>query len=154
MSRHADTVNLWLSSLAEAAGIESLELNDQGVCAFQFGDRVTLCLELPDDSDVLHLYSPICPVPGFGQTLLFRRLLEWNLLGLGTRGASFGIDRNTNQVLLSVSLLMADTSVDRFLNVIGNFAETCERFADELNVPPESDDLEAELSDRKTVILP
>jgi len=129
-----DAVNGWLAELAEAAGIDSLELNPQGVAAVRFGDRVEIVFEAPENAAALHLYCPICDVPADpkAEAALYRRLLELNLFGLETRGASFAIDRDSNRVLLCYAMPLENADHMTFQNTVGNFAEVCERFCNEL----------------------
>ncbi|THF58094.1 CesT family type III secretion system chaperone [Pseudothauera rhizosphaerae] len=133
MSRHTDTVNAWLNELAVLAGIDGLALNPEGVCALRYGDRAEIVFELPEDSDVLHLYCPVAPVPEADQAAFYRRLLEWNMFGLETRGASFAVDRGSERAMLCYALPIEGTDVLAFQNTVGNFAEVSERFCDELH---------------------
>jgi len=130
-----ETVNAWLKELASAAEIDSLELNEQGVCAVRFGDRAEIVFEVPDPAASLHLYCPVCEIPSdsAAETALYRRVLEWNMLGLETRGAAFAVDRESNRILLCYSMPLEGAEVTTFQNTLGNFAEVCERFCDELN---------------------
>ena len=136
MSQQTDTVNIWLKELASLAAIDDLSLNNQGVCALRFGDRVEIVFEIPEQSEVLHLYCPVCEVPTEEQASFFQRLLEWNMFGLETRGASFAIDRESNRVMLCYSIPIAGTDILEFQNTVGNFAEVCERFCNELSAEP------------------
>src|SRR5690349_6565149 len=125
MTPQEETVNAWLKELAAAAEIDSLELNEQGVCAVRFGDRAEIVFELPVPAAALHLYCPVCDVSEdpVAETALYRRVLEWNMLGLETRGASFAVDRDSNRVLLCYSMPLEGADVTTFQNTVGNFAE-------------------------------
>jgi len=143
MSQHISTVNAWLKELASLTKIDSLELNDQGVCAIKFGARAEIVFELPADSEVLHLYCPMGEVPSEDPAPFLRRLLEWNMLGLETQGASFAVDPASNQALLCYNLPLTGSDILTFQNTVGNFAEVCERFCNELQeggVPDSSSD--------------
>lgn len=135
MSRQSDTVDVWLKELASLAGIDSLALNPQGVCAVRFGDRAEIVLELPDPSEVLHLYCAVCPIPPDEKAAaaLYRHALELNMFGLETRGASFAVDRESERLLLCYTLPLAGTDIVAFQNTIGNFAQVCDRFCQDLN---------------------
>jgi len=137
-----ETVNVWLKETASLAGIDSLSLNPQGVSALKYGEKVEIVFECPEGSEVLHLYCPVCDIPEDGAPALMRRLLEWNMFGLETRGASFAIDRESNRAMLCYSIPIAGADIATFQNTLGNFAETCERFCDELSSPAASTDNE------------
>lgn len=132
MSIHTDTINAWLKELASLSGIDELSLNDEGVAAVRFGDKANLIVELPEHDDIVHIYCPICEVPQNDQEKLYRYLLEQNMFGLATCGASFAVDKGTERVILCYSQPISGTDITQFVNIMGNFALVCEKFCEEV----------------------
>ena len=113
-----------LQPLAERLGLEALDFDDRGTCSLVFDERFTITLELDDEEQMLYLYSTLGKAPEdlIDQLTCFAALLQANLFGRGTGGASLAfepesqalmISRNCSLMQLSAEALQAD--VERFV---------------------------------------
>ena len=125
-------VNGWLKGLGTEAGIANLALNDNNLCAFQYGNDLEFIIELPPDSPILYMYSPMGSVPSENKEQLFERLLKANFFCLETHGATFSIDERSNRIILSYGHPIDQLDSLSFKNVVGNFLETAESWLTEL----------------------
>lgn len=93
---------LLLQQLATSLGLESLELNENGVLSLEFDGEVTVHLEPDPQSDACHLYSTLCRIPDdeAARLTLFSAILAANGFGRGTLGAAFAVDEQAQEVIL------------------------------------------------------
>ena len=92
-----------LHYLAQSLGQETLELNESGVLSLRFGDDIVTHLE-PDPNGVdCHLYSVLCHLPEDpdSRRSLDEALMAANCFGKGTAGATFGLDEQQNEFVLT-----------------------------------------------------
>jgi hypothetical protein len=91
-----------LHELASSLGMESLELNENGVLSLQFDDTIVINLEPDPQSGECHLYSSFCRAPedAESRSRLFGALLAGNCFGRGTDGAAFSLDESSDEILL------------------------------------------------------
>jgi hypothetical protein len=107
-----------------------LQLGDNGICMFKH-DRSGLefVIELPNGSDLVYFYTPICRVPYDFTEQFFEKLLEKNLHGVANNQASFGLDRETQNIVITYSVSMNYIDAILFGNIFFNFMKTAERAA-------------------------
>lgn len=103
-------------------------LGSNGVCCFQHDESgMEIVVELPERSDVLYFYSPICRVPYEHTEQFFEKVLENNLHGVANRQASFGLDAKTQNMVLTFSIAMRHVDSVSFGNILNNFARIAEQ---------------------------
>jgi hypothetical protein len=137
-----DQVDELLAQFGRANGLPRLQLSEEGTCAFDHPNGLTVVTELGAGAKVLHWYSRLCHVPADDRERFYELLLEKNLLGLQTNGGVIGLDKPANDVVLSYSVPLDTLDVVRFTNVMENFLETVidireslkERFAESMEV--------------------
>lgn len=119
-----ETLNHFLMQLGTDLQLGELKLNADGVCALEASDGAMMIIELPPNGAIMHLHSPILPVPTPAPAAFFSRLLGLNRFGLETRGAAFALDESGNQVILCYSRPVEGLEYSVFVNLLGNFLET------------------------------
>ena len=128
-----DIINGWLAELGQEAGIEDLKLNEHHLCAFRYGKDLEFTIELPPQSPIVYLYSPMAELPSENKEAFFEKLLKANFFCLETNGATFSIDERSNRIILSYGQPIDQIDNLVFKNIVGNFLETAERWKDLLN---------------------
>jgi hypothetical protein len=117
-------------NLAASKVKSKLQLGDNGICMFKH-DRGDLefVIELPEGSDIVYFYSPICRVPYDFTEQFFEKLLEKNLHGVANNHAIFGLDKKTQNIVLTYSISINYIDAVVFGNILFNFMKTAERAA-------------------------
>lgn len=110
--------NELLRPLAEALGLTELTLDDQGTCALVLDDRLPVTLALDDASATLHLYCVLGPGPEdlLHQAACYAAMLDANLFGRGTGGATLAMDPDAGDMVLCRSLPLTQTTPESLLD--------------------------------------
>jgi hypothetical protein len=105
-----------------------LFLDKNGLCVLrkENGQREYV-VELPKNSEVVYLYSPICTVPYGCSEEFFEKVLELNLCGITYNQATFGLDAKTQNIVLSYTRSMEALDEVAFANILSNFIKTADR---------------------------
>ncbi|MDR0679648.1 MAG: CesT family type III secretion system chaperone [Puniceicoccales bacterium] len=107
-----------------------LLLGSNGICTFKHDlSGMEFAIELPEGSDIVYFYSPICRVPYDFTEHFFEKLLENNLHGIANNQASFGLDKKTQNIVLTYSISMKYLDAVAFDNIFFNFVKTAEKAA-------------------------
>ncbi len=96
-------IDTLLQPLTERLGLEALDFDDRGTCSLVFDERFTITLELDDEEQMLHLYSTLGKAPEdlIDQLTCFAALLQANLFGRGTGGASLAFEPESQALMIS-----------------------------------------------------
>lgn len=121
-----------MSELGKQMGLEDLKLDRDGVCRLVFDGKLAVDFESGEDGRVLHLYSILSPLPGEGTEMLCLRLLEANLFGRGTGGATFAVDPDPGDVVLFRTFDMERTDFQGFINQLESFVNHLEGWSREI----------------------
>lgn len=122
-----------LKELGNQMGLPNLKLDDNKVCRLIFDKKFTVDIEASEDLKTVHLYSALCIIPPRDKENLFESLLEANLFGRGTGGASFGVDLEMGEILLSRTLVMEKTDYQDFVNILESFVNYVEAWTDKID---------------------
>ena len=138
-------VNGWLAELGKEAGIDDLKLNEHHLCAFRYGQELEFIIELPPESPIIYMYSPMAELPAEHKEAFYEKLLKANFFCLETNGATFSIDERSNRIVLSYGQPIEQIDNLIFKNIVGNFLETAETWRELLNMaetssPPSGSD--------------
>ncbi len=93
-----------ISELGRMLGIDSLAWDSDASCLIEFADNVGITLYFNDEHDVIYIYALVGELAPDAPSNLLGEVLESNLFGIGTRGASFGLDRDNGLLYLSRSV--------------------------------------------------
>lgn len=110
-----------LAELGKQIGLDDVKLDENGLCRLVFDKNYIVDIEEAEDKKTVHIYSPICIIPTEGKEALYATILEANLFGQGTGGATFAIDQNLNEVLLFRTLDIEKTDYQDFANELEEF---------------------------------
>jgi hypothetical protein len=140
-----EIINDFLAEFGTSIGLE-LTLDQNGICALLFGSCLRCSIELPENSPTVYFKAPMISLPEIPenkQTQFFKKLLQRNFFCLETRGATFALDENQQQVILCFGQPVAvlESSAD-FANLLSHFMETAMQWYQELNQPQADQDQE------------
>jgi Tir chaperone protein (CesT). len=109
-----------LQELGQKLGLGPLALDDSGNCQLVFDGDLVVELQAPGDG-FISLVATVCPVPADGREALFTDLLEANLLGQGTGGATLALDTALDEVVLCQRLETAQLDNEGFEGALETF---------------------------------
>lgn len=130
-----------LSAYGRIAGLPDLKFEPHGCARLLFDGTIAVDLEIDEDAGCVQVYGVLGPVPDLGREGVYRALLEANMFGTQTRGATLSIDPVQHEVLLSRRVDVAVmTSGQAFGDLLNEFAGTLDQWrtrlqAGELTAP-------------------
>lgn len=123
----ADTqqVQLLLNDLGKIVGIPDLALRD-GQCALLIDDRLELEISHADGDDRLVLAALLGKMPADAGPERYLDLLDANFFWRGTEGATLGIDRDSDSVVLVDSIHVANLHAGDLEAKLGRFVRAAQ----------------------------
>lgn len=115
-----------LLELGHQMGIPNLKFESNGVCRLRFDGKYTVDIEATDNKKIVHIYSSIASIPAENREKFYEIFLEANLFGKGTGGATFGINKMENELMLTRALNMDTTDYQEFVNILESFVNHVE----------------------------
>ena len=116
-----------LAGLGIHVNIPDLAFDEAGVCKLSFDD-IQLTIETEPSGESLLIYSDLGPMNTGAQTDMAERLLEANLFGQGTGGATLSLERQTGHVVLCQSIRAAAVSDPQFRQMVEVFVAAAEKW--------------------------
>jgi hypothetical protein len=127
MAISGELFNKYLQSAGAKIGV-NLSANANGLCAFKKDSCDPECaVEMPNGSDVLYFYAPICKVPHGCEEEFFEKTLELNFCNIKYNQAALGLDRRTENIVLSYAHTASAIDEAGFANILRNFIKTVDR---------------------------
>ena len=118
----------YLTNYGKEIGLPNLQFNEQGMCSLTFDSAIDIDIVYRKDFDQCIFASPIIAIPSTGQEKFFRKILTENIFGIATAGATFGIEEEKNEIILSYTFIASTFSFDLFKTVLGNFVDLVEEW--------------------------
>jgi hypothetical protein len=125
-------VNELLQSIGKSLDLPGLALDDNGHCVLLFDDKVVLNMEFDREKELLIIYSYIGEVPYEGREIIFETLLESNLFWKDTQGATIGIDKQTQTVVLAFPMELPLKRKENFEERLALFVDITESWINKL----------------------
>jgi hypothetical protein len=127
MVSHDSTLNSHLQVAGNKIG-SKLFLDKNGLCVVKKNDSdQEYAIELPNGSEIVYFYAPICKVPYECSEDFFEKILELNFCGIEYNQATFGLDAKTQNIVLSYTRPMGTLDGISFSNILCNFVKTVDR---------------------------
>jgi hypothetical protein len=124
MTEDKQIVADWMKEISAALGVE-LELDEEGICSFQIGDKAVITLEVSEDFPEVYIYSALVPLPKTEEAAaLMSRALELNAFQAMTRGGSIAMAPGGGVLIFCYSTPIAGVDATIFSNLLGTFFET------------------------------
>ena len=115
------SVNELFKNIASQLGFQVV-LGDNNLCNIKRKSTGDECVvELPNNGDLLYVYSALIDVPFDHREGIFEYILRFSLHGIETSRCIIGIDSRTNKFVLSRSLLVHELNTNVLLNVMSEF---------------------------------
>ena len=121
-----------LGMFGQQLGVGALTFDENGVCRLVFDGKFDMDIESADDGVALYVYAVVGQVPAGNRETVYAELLSANLFGAGTGGATFAIDRERNEIVLSRCFRADATDFHVFVNEVESFVNYLELWADRL----------------------
>ena len=84
------------------------------------------------DDGLVHLHAELARLPREGRIELLEEALVLSLYGRATEGATIGLHRPTDALVLSITRNLAELEADAFAGLLELFIETARRLRDHL----------------------
>ncbi len=127
-----DQLNTLLNDFGKNLDISDLSFDENGYCCLILDDFV-INLEVADNGDIIYFYSNVGETPSDNREAFYEMLLQANFLFCQTNGATLGISREANFVLLSYQVNTSGLDLSRFTRIVENFANTVEMWSNKLS---------------------
>lgn len=124
-----------LASLGLTLGLPNLRFDANGCARLAIDGAPALNFER-DAHGGLHLYSVLGPIPPEGREALYAQLLQGNLFGTSTAGASLAIDNQHGEVVLCCNVHAAQASAPDFSAHVEAFVAAAEEWQGRISRAP------------------
>lgn len=128
-----------LDAFARRAGLESLTPDEDNGCRIIVDGHIPLDIDSVPETSALFLHAPLCDIPKKASAEFFRNFLEASLFGNQTLGANFGIDNDTDEVILFREMPLHATGPEQLENEITDFIATIDIWKE--RVAPRHEDI-------------
>lgn len=122
-----------LTNLGTVIGLPDLKFDAQGCARLVFDQSTPVDLEHDPQSGCIQVYSVLGPTPPGDDLPLYRKLLEANLFGTETHGATLAIDAVRREILLCRRVDLSNATVDSFNLALESFVATTEHWKQQLD---------------------
>jgi hypothetical protein len=121
-----------LASLGLATGLDRLAFDANGCARLVFDGRFTVNFEHDAAARAIQVYSVLAPVPREGREALFATLLQANLFGAATQGATLAVDGSTHEVVLCRMVPVEQATAASFAALVEAFVDSVEAWQERL----------------------
>lgn len=122
-----------LRALGRELNLPELCFDPNGCANLVFTGKSAIDLEIDVECDCIQAYGVIGPFPPSGSEDLCRRLLEANLFGRQTGGATLAIDASQEELLLCRRIDLATATEASFKGILEDFAGMIQHWQGQLN---------------------
>ncbi len=121
-----------LSHFATGLGLPELHFDAQGCARLLLDGRTEIHFEHDAATDAIHLYSRLGGLPAAGQERLYLQLLQANLFGAQTAGATLAVDSAKQAVVLCRQALPRHLGGEDFRALVQAFVDATEYWTQQL----------------------
>lgn len=128
-----------LLDLGQTAGLpQPLRFDPHGCARLTVDNQLAIDFERDTERAVIHVYSVLAVLPAQEKESVYQQLLEANLFGAETAGASLAIDANTREIVLCRSVSAEGTPAAAFVQLVEQFITAAEDWKTRLAQQPSS----------------
>lgn len=127
-----------LQSLGLSLGLSNLRFDANGCARIAIDGAPAINFE-SDDAGAMHLYSVLGLIPPEGREALYAQLLNGNLFGASTAGATLALDELHGEIVLCRTIITAQASGPAFSSLVEAFVAAAEDWQGRLASAPASD---------------
>jgi hypothetical protein len=125
-----NSVNALLKTIGKNLNIPDLALDDNNHCILLFDEKIVLNIDLDEEGEKLVIYAYVGEVPLECRELMLERALEGNFFWNETDGATLGIDRQSQSLVLTKAFEMPLRKPKEFEDELASFVEVVEKWID------------------------
>jgi hypothetical protein len=125
-----------LSQLGAAMNLPQLAFDGKGCARLLVDGQVAVNFELDAANEAIQIYSTIGPLPTQGGEAVYLALLEGNLFGAQTGGATLAVDSLHHEVVLCRTVPTADMDPAAFAMLVERFVAAAEEWTQKLQASP------------------
>ncbi len=133
MSRHR-TLRGLVHGLGHSLGMKRLELDEEGVCALSFDERIIVHIAAAEPGGTAMFYAPLGTIPSSRKAELHERMLAANFQ-VAAHNLTLSLDGGGAPVLLSHTRVEHLSNAE-FEQVVTHFVEAAETWLRELEASP------------------
>jgi hypothetical protein len=131
------TLEQLILSAAAALGDPGFQYTRDKTCDMVLANGLHLVIEPSRTEEAVHLYAVVGNLPAFDREVFAETLLRAQLFHreMG-EGCCFGLDDDTDEILLNRKLSIQNLGEESFLSVLNEFANWASYWRDKLQAPP------------------
>jgi hypothetical protein len=126
------TADQLLHELGLTMGLPGLRFDASQCARLMFDGKTALNFEHDAAAGCIHLYGTLAPLPAAGREALFQQLLQANLFGAQTGGATLAVDAAHHEVVLCRSVPLEGGTGAAFAAVVERFVAALEEWSSRL----------------------
>ncbi len=126
-----DRLEEGLRQLGAQAGV-ALALDPDGCCAIALDDGLACVVEADEARGLAHLHTELLRLGSARRAERLEQAMALNLFCNGTEGATLGLDRGTDSLVLYLGRRLDGLSGDDVVALIGEFVTLARRLRDEM----------------------
>ena len=132
-----DVISDWLAEIGRPFGLD-LALDENGAAGLGLGDGTLLVVEAEPELGAVHLHAEVLRLPddAVARAAMLEEAMALNLHARRTEGATLGLDRRSDALILSISRQVAELDGRDFAALLTAFAETVAALRAELGGGP------------------
>lgn len=132
--KHGDLIK----ELGALMNMPQLALDENGTCQLVFDKCIEVNFEQSPDGQALFLYSVVSAIPPEGREAFYEQLLEANLFGGGTGGATFAVNPDSGEVVLFQTVATETVEFSAFAKMLESYVDQLQSWSERLaNAAPE-----------------
>ncbi|WP_159911215.1 type III secretion system chaperone [Pantoea sp. 18069] len=116
-------------------GLADLALDAHGCASLCVDGQIEIHFEHDATADAIHLYSHLAPLPAEGREAFYLQLLQANLLGAHTAGATLAIDDAAQAVVLCLQITPWHCESRDFAALVERFVDAAAHWRERLAGP-------------------
>lgn len=127
-----------MQHFAMGLGLAELRFDSHGCASLCLDGEIEIHFEHDAASEAIHLYSDLAPLPVTGREALYLQLLQANLLGAHTAGATLAVDSTAQAAVLCLRIAPSLCNAQDFQALVERFVDAVAHWRERLAYPPET----------------
>ena len=123
-----NNVNSLLSHIGDGQGLPDMCLDENNHCMLLLDDKIILNLDFDDKKGTLVIYAYIGEVPLANREAIYTQALEDNFFWNGTGGATLGLDKQSQSLMLVKTYTLPLQDFNSFEDELSNFVEIVDKW--------------------------
>lgn len=121
-------VNEILKHIGDGQNLPDLCLDENSHCMLLFDERIVLNMDLDEPGSLLVIYAYIGEVPIECREPVYQKALEGNFFWNETEGATLGLDKQSQSLVLAKSFRLPMADINSFEDQLAVFVEVVEKW--------------------------